>query len=123
MGLEREYEAYKRELPRLLEQGENGRFALIRGDAVISVWDTYRDAIQTGYDHFGLQPFMVKRVELVETPVVITRLLVPYAPRDAAAVEQRTIDRSPARCEPRPEAATSSRGSDCTSVPDSPRVD
>jgi hypothetical protein len=79
MALERELAAYQRELERLIQEGEGGRFALIYGDEVVSVWDTYRDAIQTGYDRFGLQPFMVKQIRQYERPIVITRFLVPNA--------------------------------------------
>ena len=79
MTLERESATYQRELERLIREGEGSRFALIRGEEVVSVWDTYRDAIQAGYDRFGLEPFMVKQVLRSEQPVVLTRLLVPNA--------------------------------------------
>ena len=49
----REMETIYRELPRLLSEGEEGRFALVRGDEVFSVWDTWEDAVQAGYDKFG----------------------------------------------------------------------
>ncbi len=63
MALERELASYRRELPRLLEEGESGRFAVIEGDAVLSTWDTYRDALQYGYERFGDHPFMVQRID------------------------------------------------------------
>src|SRR5262249_861150 len=44
-----ELEVYRRELPRLLEGGEERRFALILGTELDSIWDTYRDATQAGY--------------------------------------------------------------------------
>ncbi|HTU21509.1 MAG TPA: hypothetical protein VMG10_25955 [Gemmataceae bacterium] len=79
MTLERESATYQRELDRLIREGEAGRFALIRDAEIISVWDTYGDAIQAGYDRFGLEPFMVKQILRHERPVVITRFLVPNA--------------------------------------------
>jgi hypothetical protein len=63
MALEEELATYRRELPRLLEEGETGRFALIRGEQVVSVWDTYRDATQYGYERFADAPFMVQRID------------------------------------------------------------
>ncbi len=49
-----EIKTYFRELPRLLEEGDEGRFALIKGDQVISIWDTFGDAYQAGRERFGL---------------------------------------------------------------------
>ncbi len=63
MVLEKEVAAYGRELSRLLEEGEAGRFAVLHGDQLISTWDTYRDALQYGYERFGDQPFMVQQID------------------------------------------------------------
>lgn len=63
MALETEFDTYGRELPKLLEDGEAGRFAVIQGDKVFSTWDTYRDALQYGYERFGDQPFMVQQID------------------------------------------------------------
>ena len=49
-----EIRTYLRELPRLLAEGEEGRFVLIKGDQVLSVWDTFRDAVQASSDQFLL---------------------------------------------------------------------
>jgi hypothetical protein len=67
--LAREWKTYKREVQRLLAEGHEGRHALIKGDVVVSVWDTSRDAVQAGHSHFGTGPFMVQMiVEVVEFP-------------------------------------------------------
>jgi hypothetical protein len=59
-----EVEVYRRELPRLLQEGEAGRFAVIQGGRVYGTWDTYRDASQYGREKFPLdQPFMVQRID------------------------------------------------------------
>jgi hypothetical protein len=56
--------AYRRELPRLVDEGEQGRYALLMGDKLVSVWDTYRDALQAGYEKYGLNsPFAVQRID------------------------------------------------------------
>src|SRR5207253_2714923 len=49
-----EIRTYFRELPRLLEEGHEGRCALIKGDQVLSIWDTPGDAYQAGRERFGL---------------------------------------------------------------------
>ena len=63
MPLEREFDTYRRELPRLVREGHAVRWALIKEDAVISVWDTQRDVLQAGHERFALEPFAVKRID------------------------------------------------------------
>lgn len=60
---EKEIATYVRELPRLLEEEEAGRYALIKGDEILSTWDTYRDASQAGREKFGLDPICVVKIE------------------------------------------------------------
>lgn len=62
-ALEREIRTYCRELPRLIQEGETGRFALIKGDEVISIWDTQRDGIQAGRERYGLEPIAVVPID------------------------------------------------------------
>jgi hypothetical protein len=62
-----EYAAYLRALPRLVEEGEAGRWALIRGDLVHSVWDTCGDARQAGYLLFGVDsPFLAYQIDAAD---------------------------------------------------------
>ena len=60
---DQEIATYARELPRLLEEGEAGRYALIKGDEILSIWDTQGDAIQAGREKFGLDPICVKTID------------------------------------------------------------
>jgi hypothetical protein len=62
-ALAAEWRAYKREVGRLLAEGQVGRFALVRGDAVVSLWDTRNDAIQAGSERFGHTPFLVQEIQ------------------------------------------------------------
>jgi hypothetical protein len=59
----REIATYLRELPRLLEEGYAWKHALVKDDAILSVWDTQNDAIQAGVDRFGLDPIFVKTID------------------------------------------------------------
>jgi hypothetical protein len=61
--LRTELMTYLRELPRLLEEGHEGRFVLIKGDQVVSIWDTSDDVYQAGRERFGLQPFLGQPIE------------------------------------------------------------
>jgi hypothetical protein len=60
---QREIATYLRELPRLLDEGHVWRHALIKGDEVLSIWDTQGDAIQAGRERFGLEPIFVKTID------------------------------------------------------------
>jgi hypothetical protein len=61
--LEREWATYLREVPRLLMEGNAGRHALIKGDCILSTWDTYRDALQAACERFGNEPFCIKQID------------------------------------------------------------
>jgi hypothetical protein len=69
MELDRELETYRRELPRLLKEGQEGKFALVHGDTVDSCWDTGRQAYEEGCKRFGLDLFLVQQV-LKDEPVL-----------------------------------------------------
>ena len=60
---EKEIVTYMRELPRLLDEGEVGRHALIKGNEILSIWDTQADAIQAGREKFGLEPICIKTID------------------------------------------------------------
>jgi hypothetical protein len=69
--LQTEWAAYCRELPRLLVEGNEGRFALVQGENVVSIWDKRHDAVRAGYERFGLTKFMVHQIQRVERPIRI----------------------------------------------------
>lgn len=71
MPLEVEQRTYDRELSTLIKSA--GKFALVEGERVVGVYDTYDDALKVGYDSFGLKPFMVKRIEVIPTAHCFTR--------------------------------------------------
>jgi hypothetical protein len=71
--VKRELQTFFRELPRLLEEGQEGRFALIKGDEIVSIWDTNRDAAQAGHERFGLEPFITPQIRAREL-VLIDRI-------------------------------------------------
>ena len=73
MALEKELETYQRKRPQLLV--DEGKFVLIHGDEVSGVWDTYEDALKVGYEKYGLKPFLVKRIEAVDSINYSTRYI------------------------------------------------
>ena len=63
------YESHKEEL---VSQHE-GRYVLIHGTEIAGVWDTYKDALESGYQKFKLEPFLVKQIQGIEQIQFITR--------------------------------------------------
>ena len=45
-----------------------GKFALVKGDQIVDVFDAKMDAIRQGYERFGNAPFLVKQIVEVEVP-------------------------------------------------------
>jgi hypothetical protein len=52
---QRDLETYRRELPRLLQEGNAGKYAIIKDDQVVSIWETLGDALQAAGERFGLE--------------------------------------------------------------------
>ena len=74
MIFEQELETFRRRLPDLLrDPNKAGLFVLIHGDAVDSFWPTLEEGLHAGYDRFGLEPFLIKRVVEHEEPEYFTR--------------------------------------------------
>jgi hypothetical protein len=53
---QRDLETYRRHLPRLLEEGHAGKYAIIKDDQIVSIWDTVGDALHAAGERFGLEP-------------------------------------------------------------------
>ena len=58
-----EIHTFFRHLPQLLDEGYAGRFVLVKGDGVFGVWDTHRDAIQSGHERFEDGVFLAQKVD------------------------------------------------------------
>ena len=71
-GLEKELETFEQNKEKLLREGE-GKYALIHGDEVAGIWDTYEDALKAGYERFELEPFLVKQIQGIERVQFIAR--------------------------------------------------
>ncbi len=64
-----EWKAFKREVCRLVREGEKGRFALLKGNQLVNVWDTLSDAQQAGRLQFGADPFLIQEIQLYLKPM------------------------------------------------------
>ena len=61
-----EWNTYRREVARLLAEGNEGRHVLIKGDQIIGIWDTHLEALDAGYSRFLGQPFFVHQIQTRE---------------------------------------------------------
>jgi len=64
-----EWDTYRREVARLLAEGCEGRFVLIKGRQVIDIFDTWHAARIAGLRLSLTEPFFVKRL-VVEEPIL-----------------------------------------------------
>lgn len=73
--LQRELETFRARLPELMDK-DAGRFVLIHGEDVAGIWTDKEKALAEGYRRFGLEPFLVKKIILDETPLLVPRGLI-----------------------------------------------
>jgi len=64
MAFEQELATYHAHLIDLL--ADEGKFILVKGEEIAGPWESYEDALQVGYERFGLVPFLVKKIQRVE---------------------------------------------------------
>ncbi len=64
-----EWETYRREVGRLLAEGKEGKVALIKGDEIIGIYDTWDEAKRVGLERFLLEPHTVRPI-LSREPVI-----------------------------------------------------
>jgi hypothetical protein len=60
--LYQEWEFYRREVGRLLAEGQEGRFILIKGEDIIGIWDTAEDAEAVAHHRYLMQPCLIQQV-------------------------------------------------------------
>lgn len=57
-----EWETYRREVGRLLAEGNEGRYILIKGSQIIGIWDTQKEAFAVADQRLPLQSFFVHQI-------------------------------------------------------------
>ena len=67
MELDQELETYESHHDELLGRAK-GKYVLIKRDRIVGEFESQQDALHCGYDEFGNEPFLVKRVVEVEVP-------------------------------------------------------
>jgi hypothetical protein len=72
-ALERELAYFEQHRSELLGRAK-GKFALIKHEELIDIFDSQFDAIRAGYRKFGNTPFLVKQIVAVDVPLNFTSL-------------------------------------------------
>jgi hypothetical protein len=57
-----EWETYRREVGRLLAEGQEGKFALIKGDEIIGIYGTWDEAKRAGLQKYLREPHIVRPI-------------------------------------------------------------
>jgi hypothetical protein len=65
----REWNLYRREIGRLLADGQENRCVLIKDDCIIGIWNTEDDARAVALQRFMMQPCLIQQVRRRE-PIV-----------------------------------------------------
>jgi hypothetical protein len=78
MALEYELEIYRTHLMELLgvNNVNEGKFAVIKDKDLQGPFETYEAALEVGYERYGLNPFLVKKIERNETILYFSRPLL-----------------------------------------------
>lgn len=61
-----EWNCYRREVGRLLEEGHEGRWVLIQGDEIVGIFDSDDEASTEGYNRRPLQSFFIQQIRTWE---------------------------------------------------------
>jgi hypothetical protein len=60
--LAREWDVYRREAAKLLADGHEGQFVLIKGDSVVGIWGTAAKAEAAALERYPMQPCLIHEV-------------------------------------------------------------
>ncbi len=67
----RELDYFERERMQLLSRAK-GKFAVIKGEELIGVFDTEMDAVRAGYRRLGNEAFLIKHIVEADIPLNFT---------------------------------------------------
>ncbi len=76
--LAREWNLYRREVGRLLADGHEGRYVVIRGEDIIGIFDSWDTARAAGLQRFLREPFFVHVIRTTEPPLRIRGINQPW---------------------------------------------
>lgn len=78
--LHQAWNTYRQEVGRLLAEGQEGMFVLVKDDAVIGLYDTWDAAREAGLQRYLLSPFLVHQVQTREPVLRVRGYNLPCRP-------------------------------------------
>ena len=69
--LKQELDYFEKRRIELLEQAA-GKYALVKGEMLLGIFDTELEAIRAGYQTIGNEPFLVKHILEADVPLTFT---------------------------------------------------
>jgi hypothetical protein len=79
-----EVRTFCRELPRMLAEGQEGKWALIKGNEIVGLFATLDDGYRVGRDRYLFAPFLVQPVREWQ-PLLRSTTCFRHAPPDVSA--------------------------------------
>jgi hypothetical protein len=76
--LAEEWNTYRREVGRLLAEGQDGRHVLIKGSDILGIFDTFDAAYEAGVGRFPQGPFFVHPIRAEEPYLRIRGINLPW---------------------------------------------
>jgi hypothetical protein len=62
----REWETYRREVGRLLAEGHEGKYLLIKGETIVGLWNSLGEAEHVASERYLLQPVLIHQIRTHE---------------------------------------------------------
>jgi hypothetical protein len=70
--IRREWDLYRREVGRLLAEGHEGHWLLIKGEEIIGIWDTQEEAKAVALARYLMQPCLIQQIRSREPLVRVS---------------------------------------------------
>ncbi len=74
-ALAQEMEVYRNNVSEWRDH--EGQYVIIKGEKIYGFFSNYDDALKYGYDVIGLEPFLVKQINTIESMHYISRFFDP----------------------------------------------
>lgn len=75
--LKAEYAFYQRIKSQLIAEGKEGKTVLIKGEAIVGLFDSEREAYEAGVRKFGTALFMIKQIFAREPVEIVPQSYAP----------------------------------------------
>ena len=75
--LSEEWDTYRKQVGRLIAEGNEQKFVLIKGNVIVGFFETMRDAHREGLKRFGVYSYLVRQILTYERVYKVSPLTTP----------------------------------------------